>query len=194
MSFLGSLNYNYFWRELLPSCSCWFLGWLWRWTSDWHGLFWIFLKTKPSCSKSLKPCKWKPEHRNASENDFDWCWKSLWESTLYVWEVSQEGKSSPPWRTTVLCIGRITLNLFGAFLGLICLSRAVRAADSEFLTLPTLAKMRPIWFSIVGNGERKLLRKSKIFTGFKVLFLCKGQLKESRIKQCSNFLAFQKQN
>jgi len=37
MSFLSTVNYNYFWRELLPSCSCWFVGWLWRWTSGLQG-------------------------------------------------------------------------------------------------------------------------------------------------------------
>lgn len=47
---------------------------------------------------------------------------------------------------------------------------------------------------MAGSGERKLLRKPKIFIGFKVLFLCKEQLKESRISQCSNFPTFQKQN
>lgn len=42
MSFLSSVNDNYFWRELLPSHSCChlFLGWLWRWRSGWHG--WLF--------------------------------------------------------------------------------------------------------------------------------------------------------
>lgn len=39
-----------------------------------------------------------------------------------------------------ICISRITLNLFGTFLGLICLSREVRDADSESLTLLTLAQ------------------------------------------------------
>lgn len=147
MFFLGSLNYNYFWRELLPSCSCWFMGCLWRWTSGRHGLLFFFFKTKPNCLKNLKPCKQRPEHCNASENYFDWCWKSVWESALYVWKVSQEGRLSLSWRTTVLFISWITLNLCGTFLGLIFQSRSVRAA--ELLTLnpyPCLHghKIRPI--------------------------------------------------
>ena len=50
---------------------------------------WIVFKTKTVCLKSLKPFKQRPEHCNASGNDSAWCWKSLWEDVLYVWEASE---------------------------------------------------------------------------------------------------------
>lgn len=99
-------------------------------------------RTKTNCLKNLKPFKWRPRHCNASGDDFGQCWKSLWEDALYGSEVSK-GKSSSPCRTTVLCITRITLNLFGPFMGLIRLRWSIYccwAADSESLTLSTLAK------------------------------------------------------
>lgn len=55
---------------------------------------WIVLKIKTICLKNLKPFKWRPEHCNASGNDFAWCWKPLWEDALYSWEVS-EGQMQP---------------------------------------------------------------------------------------------------
>jgi len=47
--------------------------------------------------------------------------ESLYEKMYYMSGRLQKGKSSPPCRTTVLCMTRITLNFFGPFMGLSCL-------------------------------------------------------------------------